>query len=116
MLIIEWRAAWGKDLTGFVWTAWFTLAASSLIGVAWIILSAAGINMILATWNERWGILGRWLVVSACCCCLGIWAGSCQRGRGAAPDANVLLYFLMPLTIIICIGCAGGPFILPAAS
>ena len=107
MLIIEWRAAWGKDFNWFVWTAWFTLAASSLIGIVTsldhIVLLLPALILILATWNERWGILGRWLVVlSLLLLFLGIWAEVLASAeRGAAPDSNVLLFFLMPLFTII---------------
>jgi len=66
-LVVEWRAAWRKEFHWFFWTASLTLVATNLIGIRtatdnYLALFPA-LVLVLATWDQEWGWLGRLLVI-----------------------------------------------------
>jgi hypothetical protein len=107
ILIWEWRAAWRQDFRWFLWTAFLTLSITHLIGVptsleSYVVLLPAFI-LILGVWDQRWGKLGRWLVLlSMILMSLGVW-GLTIIGvrRGVPPTLDPVLFLFTPLFIIL---------------
>lgn len=68
ILLLEWRLALGKEFRWFYWTACLTLVITPLIGVRtatanYIVLLPA-LALVFETWYERWGRVGRWMVLA----------------------------------------------------
>lgn len=107
LLLIEWRSSFGKDERWFTWTAMVTLTASTLIGIYTtlenFILMYPAIMLILATWDKRWGLLGKWLIVIFLfTTSIGIWLLLLNGvQRGVQPDLDPIIYFLSPVIILI---------------
>jgi hypothetical protein len=106
-LLIEWRSSFSKDERWFVWTALMTLTASTLIGIYstlenYIMLYPAAM-LILATWDKRWGLLGRWLIfLFLVLTSIGIWLVLLNGvQRGVQPDLDPIIYFLTPTIILV---------------
>jgi hypothetical protein len=106
-LLIEWRSSLSKDERWFVWTALMTLTASTLIGIYstlenYIMLYPAAM-LILATWDKRWGLLGRWLIfLFLVLTSIGIWLVLLNGvQRGVQPDLDPIIYFLTPTIILV---------------
>lgn len=102
VLAWEWRLALGKDFRWFYWTACLTMSMVLLIGLPvslnnYVIL-LPGLVLIFATWQERWGVIGRVMIVlSSLILTLGIWwlvISGLQRSM--LPDLNPWLYLVAP--------------------
>jgi hypothetical protein len=102
VLLWEWKAMWGKDFRHFVWTACLTLNITFLIGlpffIEYYILLLPVLILVLAVWDERWGIIGRILVlVSILLLVFGIWFAALRVGsRNISPDVDPILVFFTP--------------------
>lgn len=107
LLAWEWRLSLGKDFRWFYWTACLTLAAAPLIGLPVslnnYVLLLPSLVLIFGTWHERWGLVGRIMIVfSSLILTLGVWwlvFSGLQREM--APDLNPWLYLVTPLLMII---------------
>jgi len=107
VLVVEWIQALRKDFRWFYWTACLTLAVTPLVGLPtslnnFIVIFPALI-LVLATWDERWGVVGRVMVlVSMAILSVGAWwlviAGN---QAGMPPDKNPWIFFLLPVFMII---------------
>lgn len=107
ILFWEWRAALKRDFNWFYWTACFTLVISNLIGVHtstinYVVLIPA-LVLVLSIWDERWGLLGRWLVaLSMVALFLGLWAFSLIGARhGTQADLNPFLFLTLPVFLLL---------------
>ena len=106
-LIIEWRSTDGNNFRWFIWTALFTLVITNLSGIYTsldnFIAFLPAIILIIAVWNTRWGLVGRWLtVIFILIMTIGIWGLVLfQVGRGISPDLDPLILFLAPILTII---------------
>ena len=107
ILFWEWRAVFNNDFNWFYWTACLTLVITTLIGVHtstinFIVLIPA-LVLVLAIWNERWGRLGRWLVVlSMISLFLVLWAFAFVGARHGIPfDLNPFLFLPLPFFLLI---------------
>jgi len=106
ILFWEWRSAFKNDFNRFFWTVCLTLVITNLIGihnstVNFVALIPA-LVLVLAIWDERWGHLGRWLVVlSSVCLFIGLWALFFFGARsGIIPDLNTFLYLALPFFLL----------------
>ena len=106
MLLWEWRQAAGKDIRWFLWTAYLTQVAALLVGIdvsieSYISLLPA-LVLVLATWDERWGNVGRVLVVlSIPLLALGLWAAALNGARQQVPPyLDPVLFFLLPVFLL----------------
>lgn len=106
-LIVEWRAARGREFNWFYWAALLTLAATTMIGIPassgnFIVLYPALI-LVLSAWAQQWGASGRWLIaVSMLSLFFGLWWFNLRQ---VAPmelsHQSQSLYFLLPLFLFI---------------
>ena len=107
MLILEWRLAMRQEFRWFLWTAYLTLAASNLIGIRTslenYVLLLPALMLVLATWDERWGRLGKLLMVlSLITLSFGLWGLSLNTvSKGIPPDLDAFLFLSVPVFIII---------------
>jgi Gpi18-like mannosyltransferase len=107
ILIWEWRAAWGKDLRWFLWAAYLTLTITNLIGIRTatenFIALFPGLVLVLAVWDERWGKLGRSLVVfSLILLFFGLWAlFLVTLIPGDQPTQSPVMFFPLPIFMMI---------------
>ena len=107
MLVWEWRAAWKQDFQWFLWTACLTLVATNLIGVrtatANYIALLPAVLLVFKIWDERWGQLGRWLVIASSIVLLaGLWwlfLATLQPGD--QPVQNPIMFFPLPVFLLI---------------
>ena len=108
VLCIEWYLARGKDYRWFLWTACLTLAISQWIGIQTdpgnFIVLFTPLVLILATWEERWGIKrGRPVVVASILILFfGIWAlflATIEYGDQAQQDP--IMFFPLPFFILL---------------
>ena len=64
MLIMEWRAARGKELRWLLWTLALTAAATPLLGMpfspVWSLICLPALLIVLSIMDQRWGVFGRW--------------------------------------------------------
>jgi hypothetical protein len=106
ILMIEWRSSVSKDDRWFTWTAMVTLTASTLIGIYTTlenyIMMYPAIMLILATWDKRWGLLGKWLIVIfLILTSIGIWLLLLNGiQRGVQPDLDPVMYFISPVIVL----------------
>ena len=106
MLLWEWRAVLHQGFRWFLWTSYLTLAATFLIGMptkveSYVVLMPALI-LILGTLDQRWGRMGRWLVVlSILALTLSGWAISIMGVRRGVPLTLDPLIFLFTPVIAI---------------
>ncbi len=106
LLAVEWRQALGKDFRWFYWTACLTLAVTPLLGIPSsldnFILALPALVLILATWDERWGTVGKLMVVaSLLILSAGVWwLVFIADGRGMPPDQNPWLFLFLPFFLI----------------
>lgn len=106
-LIWEWRSALGQGFRWFLWTAFFTLTATTMVGIPtttdnYIVLLPAVI-LIFASWNLEWRSFGRFLLVLGY---LLLFAGAwwlffISVGRDFEPVQDPLLFFLLPIFLFI---------------
>lgn len=106
-LIWEWRAALGKDFRWFLWTAFFTLTATTLVGIRtatenYIVLLPALI-LVFASWDQEWGKFGRGLVaISYLLLLFGVWwlfLFTVQMGE--QPIQSPIMFFPLPVFLLI---------------
>jgi hypothetical protein len=108
ILFWEWRVALHRDYRWFLWTAYLTLVLTNLIGIRtatenYIALFPALI-MVLAVWDERWGISGRWLIITSVLLLLvGLWWLFLATLRMAAnqPTQHPIMFFPLPIFLLI---------------
>ncbi len=107
LLVVEWSQALRKDFRWFYWTACLTLAVTPLSGLPTsldnFIVIFPGLVLVLTTWDERWGKVGKALVVvSLLILSIGVWVlvlGAEQAGM--PPDQNPWLFFVLPVFMLI---------------
>jgi len=106
-LIWEWRSALRKDFRWFLWTAFFTLAATTLVGIRtatenYIVLLPAVI-LVFAAWDVEWGKFGRGLVIFSYILLLpGVWwlfLSTLQLGE--QPVQHPIMFFPLPVFLIV---------------
>ncbi len=107
IIIWECWSALGKDFRWFTWTFYLTLTASQLVGLdislnLYVALLPVFV-LVLAVWEERWGGLGRILIVaSMALLSVGLWAAALNVARlQLLPDRDPLLVFGLPLLLVI---------------
>jgi hypothetical protein len=105
-LVIEWSLALRKDFRWFYWTACLTLAVTPLSGLPTsldrFILLFPGLVLVLATWEERWGVVGKVLIVLILLALsAGAWALAVGPDQASMPpDLNPWLFFLLPVLLL----------------
>lgn len=105
-LFWEWRATINKDFRQVLWTACLTLVITQLIGFRTSIdnysILFPAMLLVLSTWFERWGKLGRWLAVfGAFTMLFGLWALVINAVRdGAQLEIDPLVFFFAPVLIM----------------
>ena len=103
----EWRTALKNDFNWFFWTASLSLVITNLIGVHTstvnFVALLPALVLVLAIWNERWGRLGRWLVVlSIISIFFGFWALFLWGLKaGISPDLNPFIFLALPVFLLI---------------
>jgi len=106
-LIWEWRAALGKEFRWFLWTAFFTLTATTLVGIRTAtenyIVMLPVVILVFAAWDQEWGKFGRGLVVvSYVLLLVGVWwlfLSTLQIGE--QPIQHSIMFFPLPVFLII---------------
>lgn len=99
MLIMEWRAARGKEVRWLLWTVSLTAAATPLLGMPfsplWLVMSLPALLVALSVMEKRWGIFGRWsAVVLFLFVFFGLW--------GALLGSQTSIFiFVFPILLII---------------
>lgn len=107
LLMVEWSQALRKDFRWFYWTACLTLAVTPLSGLPTsldnFIVIFPGLVLVLATWDERWGKVGKALVVaSLLILSAGVWWLVLGAERaGMPPDQNPWLFFVLPVFMLV---------------
>jgi hypothetical protein len=107
VLVFEWGQALRKDFRWFYWTACLTLAITPLTGLPNnlnnFILMFPGLILILATWDERWGKVGKGLILaSLAILSAGVWLLVIGAERaGVPPDQNPWLFFVLPMFMLV---------------
>ena len=108
ILFWEWREAFSKDFRHFLWTACLTLVITNLIGIRtatdnFIALFPA-LVLVLAIWDERWGLVGRALtILSFLLLFFGLWGlflATLQPGE--QPTQHAIMFF--PLLLFLFVG------------
>ncbi len=106
-LIWEWRNALGKDFRWFLWTAYLTLTATTMVGIRtatenYIILLPAVI-LVFAAWDQEWGWFGRLTIaISYIVLLVGVWwLFLATLERGEQPIQSSLMFFPLPLFLFI---------------
>ena len=108
ILVVEWFVARGKDFRWFFWTACLTLAITQFIGVRTatenFIALFPGLILVFATWDERWGRVGRWLVwISMALLSFGLWALFLKTLTPGVQHAiqHPVMFFPFPLFMLV---------------
>jgi hypothetical protein len=106
-LIWEWRSTLGKDFRWFLWTAYFTMAATSLIGLRtatenYIVMLPAVI-LVFAAWDQEWGSFGRGLIaISYLLLFFGVWwLFLATLDIGVQPIQSSLMFFPLPVFLLM---------------
>ncbi|MBN2548627.1 MAG: DUF2029 domain-containing protein [Anaerolineales bacterium] len=105
-LIWEWWSSLGKDFRWFIWTAYLTLVSLNLVGLRTAlenyVLMVPAFILMLAIWDERWGKLGRGLMILGIFgLFFGVWMSSLNSARqGVSPDLNTTLMLTTPLFML----------------
>jgi hypothetical protein len=103
----EWRAAYGKEFRWFIWAAYLTLVLTNLIGVKTATENYISLYpvlvLVLAVWDERWGLTGRVMIVfSMILLSVGLWGLFLATvEKGAQPVQNSILFFPTPVFLIV---------------
>lgn len=98
IILMEWRAARGKDVRWLVWTVSFTAAITPLLGVPfspqWLVLSLPALLVVLSIMDQRWGPFGRWSAVALFLVVFfGLW-------RAFLVNDNTSFIFLFPMMLV----------------
>ena len=107
ILLWEWRAAWKQDFQWFLWTACLTLTVTNLIGVrtatANYIALLPAVLLVFKVWDERWGVLGRWLVIVSSVLLFGglWWLFLATIQLSDQPIQNPIMFFPLPFFLLI---------------
>jgi hypothetical protein len=106
LILVEWFSALWKDFRWFLWAACLTLVATNLIGVRTAtenyIAIFPGLVLVFATWDERWGRAGRWLVLTSMALLFfGLWALFLRTVVPAdQPLQHPVMFFPFPLFML----------------
>lgn len=106
LLAWEWYQAIGKDFRWFYWTACLTLAVTPLVGLPaaldHYILMLPGLVLVLATWDERWGKVGKLMVaLSLILLSFGVWwLALYPASKGMLADQNPWLFLSLPFFML----------------
>jgi hypothetical protein len=103
-LIWEWRAAWGRDFSGFLWSTCITLVFSQLIGIQTdpgnFIILYVPLVFVFAGWQQRWGKRGdRRSVLLMLGLFLGLWVLFFATVKGE--QQHPIMFFPLPLVLLI---------------
>lgn len=107
VLVIEWRAAWGKEFKWFFWTAYLTLTVTNLIGIrtatANYVALIPGLILVFAAWDERWPRMGRWLsMFTMSVLFIGLWAIFLRTLQFSdQPVQSLIMFFPFPVLLFI---------------
>ena len=106
-LIWEWRSTLGKDFRWFLWTAYFTIAVTSMIGLRtatenYIVMLPA-VLLVFAAWDQEWGSFGRGLIaISYLLLFFGVWwLFLATLELGAQPIQNSVMFFPLPVFLLL---------------
>ncbi len=106
-LIWEWRASLGKEYRWFLWTGFFTLTATTMIGIRtatenYVILLPVVI-LVFAAWDQEWGVFGRGLIaVSYSLLLFGVWwLFLATLERGDQPIQAPIMFFPLPIFLLV---------------
>ncbi len=107
VILLEWRAALGKEFRWFLWTASLTLVISGWIGIQTdpgnFIAMFPGLVLIFAIWEERWGpsaSIGT--IVSEVLLFVGLWWLFLSTvAVGDQPQQHPIMFFPLPLFLLV---------------
>lgn len=106
LLISEVVAMLGKDFRRLLWVGCLALTATFLIGVPFeiefYVILLPVIILVLAVWDERWGLVGRILVIlSLGLLVFGTWVAAYNAGmKRVTPEVDPLLVFFTPAFLL----------------
>ncbi len=105
-LLWEWRIARRKDFHWFLWTAYLTLVATTMIGIRtatenYVVLFPA-LVLIFAAWDQEWGVFGRGLIgFSYILLFFGVWwLFLATLERGDQPVQSSIMFFPLPIFLL----------------
>ena len=107
VLLLEWRAAAGKDFRWFLWTASLTLVVSGWIGIQTdpgnFIAMLPALVFIFAVWDERWSSSARVATLfSMLVLFVGIWwLFLTTVGEGGSRQQHPIMFFPLPLFLLV---------------
>jgi hypothetical protein len=106
-LIWEWRSAIKNNQRWFLWYAFFTLAATTKIGIRtatenYIVLLPA-VVLVFAAWDQEWKSIGKVLIViSYILVLVGVWwLFLATLEVGAQPIQSPIMFFPLPIFLLI---------------
>jgi len=106
-LLWEWRVARNKDFHWFLWTAYLTMTATTMLGIRtatenYVVLLPA-LVLVFAAWDQEWGKFGRGLVaLSFLLLFFGVWwlfLATLQHGD--QPVQGAIMFFPLPVFLLI---------------
>jgi hypothetical protein len=102
ILILEWKAVWGKEVRWFLWTACLTLVINEWIGVKTdpknFLILYTPLVLVFATWEERWGRQMRWATIASLLFLgIGLWALFFRTLPAGVQQSHPSLFFPLPL-------------------
>jgi hypothetical protein len=106
LLFWEWRLARGAEMRHFFWTACLTIVVSSLTGIPTspdhYVMMLPALALSMEVWDERWGALGKTLIVlSLLVFTAGLWGLAWQGAvSGYRAIHNLLNFFLLPFYLL----------------
>ncbi|HSQ16480.1 MAG TPA: glycosyltransferase 87 family protein [Anaerolineales bacterium] len=106
VLVIEWRLAFRRDFSWFLWTACLTIAISVWIGIpvnpdAHMLLNLP-LVFVFAVFSQRWPRVGKWVaLVAVCIVLLWEWGLVWSALRDLEPARTLGLMFPVPLLLLL---------------
>jgi len=106
-LIWEWRQSIHKEYRWFLWTCLLTLTITTLIGLPSIVenyvILFPSMILVMATWYQRWGRLGRVLAfLGAFVMLFGLWGFAIHAVRGKSDlDYYPFIFFFVPGLVLV---------------
>ncbi len=106
MMIWEIATMLEKDFRRLLWVGCLAINAAFLIGlpfyIEYYVLLLPVIILVLAVWDERWGLIGRILVVlSIVLLVFGVWLAAINAGqKRISPEVDPLLVFFTPAFLL----------------